>query len=453
MSQNKQSRNWVQNVLKQYPSAPLYTETSGISTSMYTIPPNKIHASRKSSGRSESSESREPSASQMEPPSLTIPEYEKDDDTTDSNGEIVNPSQWYLDMKKRLAPFKTHKELTQSSTTSEQSSDVPSPSEPSISSEPSTSAEESTELNNSLSVSRNNVLNEEIRRELREAKQPVIPVKMSMCQANILDVSGEIYVSNKPGSLYHTFSFIDQELIKTGIFKVRVNDEELRKTGIFKVRENDKIYDLMTLLFCFREQDKKEIERYTHADIYFNRGSYDPRASTHAIEQNRQGFTRQQKANKTPASEIKSLGNQYNGMRNSILIRLLFLFLIKVMFYAEYDIYFTELVQDSLSKHIILCGNNIILGRGGVFYPNNIFLRNNVRVSNLYEHMDKYAYLHNVKTRFIEFLQSINVFEKKGEHTFTLDAIYNFLQKKPMGRDKKIKEYLRQYEKLSKKYK
>lgn len=445
MSQNKakpSQNDWVKRVLQQYPSAPIHTETSGtprISTSSYsyTRPTNQRYI------RSESVESVEPS--------LTLP-VENENNLPEWYKSYTNKFQKVHGKKK----FSTsNQELSESALQSSEPSSISS--EQSTSSEPSTSTEESSEksnTNNSLfNLSRNSVLNEEIRRELREAKKPVIPVKMSECEANILDVSSEIYVSNKPGSLYHTFSFIDQELRKTGIFKIRVDDEKLRKTGIFKVRENDKLHDLMTLLFCFREQDKEEIKNYAHVDIYFNRSSYDPRASTQAIEQNRKAFTRQQKENKTPASEIKRLGNQYNEMRNSILIRLLFLFLIKVMFYAEYDIYFTELVQDSLSKHIILCGNNIILGRGSVFYPNNIFLRNNVRVSNLYEHIDKYAYLHNVKTRFIEFLQSIHVFKKEGEHILSLDTIYGFLQKKPMGRDKIIKGYLRQYEELSKKYK
>lgn len=415
MSQNKakpSQNDWVKRVLQQYPSAPIHTETSGtprISTSSYS------YTSREGS---------EPNKSEIESPSLTLPESEEN-----------NLPEWYKQMTKQFQNKYGKKNLTPSKKTFSSKSSEPFPIsyEQSTSSEPSTSTEESNTNNSLFNLSRNNVLNAEIRRELREAKKPLIPVKMSVCEANILDVS---YVSNE--SLYHTFSSIDQEL---------------RDTGIFAVRINGKLYELLTLLFCFRPQDKEEIKNYAHVDIYFNRGSYDPRASTQAIEQNRKAFTRQQKENKTPASEIKRLGNQYNEMRNSILIRLLFLFLIKVMFYAEYDIYFTELVQDSLSKHIILCGNNIILGRGSVFYPNNIFLRNNVRVSNLYEHIDKYAYLHNVKTRFIEFLQSIHVFKKEGEHKFSLDAIYGFLQKKPMGRDKIIKGYLRQYEELSKKYK
>lgn len=384
LRKEQEKRNWFKNVLKQYPSASVHTNyygTPGITTS------TNINGTPTKSNKSKIVESRENMT-----PSLTLEHPEKNESTN-----------WFQKAKKQF---------------------------PSATVVESTRKEYNEKLNNTLSftLSPNTTIEFSPNSSLYLGnKQWNNKEKISMCKANILDVSDKI-------NSYSTFKVIADV------------DMSLKRTKLFEARIGNLRFELMSLLFLF---DERQGENYVYANFYFNKGSYDPNVSTRAIEQNRESFTREQKLNKdSRTKEIKFMGNQYNSVRNSLLIRLAFLFLIKVMFYALNGIYFLEL-QESIEKHVILCGENLRLGPGGVYYPNNIFLKNNV---NLYYQVDidKNLYLYNVKQRFIEFLhKSLRVFTKKGEEKFSLDSIYMFLQKYPMGRDKKIKEYLQQYEILT----
>ncbi len=179
---------------------------------------------------------------------------------------------------------------------------------------------------------------------------------------------------------------------------------------------------------------------YEHDMIYYNRGSNDPNTSTTAIQQNRDTFTPEMKERKDQqTNEQKISGNKLSSIRNSILVRLFFLFLIKVMFYAQKNVYFFDL-ERSIENNIIFCGKNIAIARGGKFYPNNFFLKNNVGIT-YSTSADIRMYLGKVKEQFYNYLLKLKVIESKTQFP-KLKDLYKSLQPYRMERDKVLEMYL-----------
>ena len=230
------------------------------------------------------------------------------------------------------------------------------------------------------------------------------------------------------------------EILNVNLNQIFVEaDKALQGTNLFEIRlpGREKYYKLISLLFVFDTNDRME---YEHDMIYYNRGSNDPNTSTTAIQQNRETFTPEMKERKDQqTNEIKISGNKLSSIRNSILVRLFFLFLIKVMFYAQKNVYFFDL-ERSIENNIIFCGNNIAIARGGKFYPNNFFLKNNVGIT-YSTSADIGVYLGKVKEQFYSYLLKLKVIESKTQFPKLRD-LYKSLQPYRMERDKVLEMYL-----------
>lgn len=230
------------------------------------------------------------------------------------------------------------------------------------------------------------------------------------------------------------------EILNVNLNEIFVEaDKALQGTNLFEVRlpGREKYNKLISLLFVFDANDRME---YEHDMIYYNRGSNDPNTSTTAIQQNRDTFTPEMKERKDQqTNEQKISGNKLSSIRNSILVRLFFLFLIKVMFYAQKNVYFFDL-ERSIENNIIFCGKNIAIARGGKFYPNNFFLKNNVGIT-YSTSADIGMYLGKVKEQFYTYLLKLKVIESKTQFP-KLKDLYKSLQPYRMTRDSVLETYL-----------
>lgn len=249
-------------------------------------------------------------------------------------------------------------------------------------------------------------------------KQTVVdvPIKSSECKFEILNVSNIFNAS--------TLKSIDNKLKASGLFD-----------------------NYMSLLFVFDSSDDME---YTHYNIFYNKKSQDPDISTEAIESDKQYFTEEQLRGRTErrTRKIKESGEETRIKRNKIVLKILFLFLVKVMFYAQNNFFFLDLTK-SIKDNIILCGENLPLKRGSLFYGNNLFLRKNVSIT-YSTNMDTLEYLNQVKQRFIELIIDLGIIEKGSSlKAFPLESVYkSILESAFTQHDNALSRVLSNYSRL-----
>lgn len=222
-----------------------------------------------------------------------------------------------------------------------------------------------------------------------------IPVKSSECKFEILNVSNIFNAS-----------------------ALKSIDDKLKSSGLFD--------NYMSLLFVFDSSNSME---YSHYNIYYNKKSQDPDVSTEAIESDKKYFTEEQLRGRSSrrTRKIKESGDETRLKRNKILLKILFLFLVKVMFYAQNNFYFLELTK-SIENNIILCGENLPVRKGALFYGNNLFLRKNVSITYA-SNIDISNYLYQVKQRFIEFVVKLGIVEASSPlQSYPLESLYKEVQ-------------------------